>query len=112
MGAPAIYALMHKESLVSEVGVPAFRMLSFFQVPLVISIIYVMAIRGAGDTRFPLLMTILGVLCVRLPVAYLCGIVLEGGLIGAWIGMCADMALRAVLAMFRYVFGRWVETIV
>ena len=112
VGAPAIYALMHKELLVSEVGVPAFRMLSFFQVPLVISIIYVMALRGAGDTRFPLLMTILGVLCVRLPVAYFCGIVLEGGLIGAWIGMCADMALRAVLATLRYVFGRWVETIV
>ena len=50
-----------------------------------------------------------GVLLVRLPVAYVCGIVLEGGLFGAWLGMCADMALRAVLATIWFTRGRWVQ---
>jgi Na+-driven multidrug efflux pump len=78
-------------------------------VPLVLSIVYVHALRGAGDTRWPLLMTCLGVLGVRLPVSYLLGVVLGGGLVGAWIGMCADILLRALLATARFTFGDWVK---
>jgi len=51
--------------------------------------------------------TCLGVLGVRVPVAYLCGIVLEGGLFGAWIGMCADVTLRAILVAVRFHRGGW-----
>lgn len=111
-GAGAIYRVMHQDAAVREIGVPAFQMLAFFQVPLVVSIVYVFSLRGAGDTRYPLLITLVGVIAVRLPLAYLCGIVLSGGLIGAWIGMCADMALRAVLVGVRYLRGRWVGTVV
>jgi Na+-driven multidrug efflux pump len=52
-------------------------------------------------------MTCLGVIGIRLPLSYVCGIVLEGGLVGAWIGMCADILLRAVLAFGRFVQGGW-----
>ena len=41
-------------------------------------------------------MLLVGTLLVRLPVAYVCGIVLEGGLYGAWLGMCGDVTIRAV----------------
>lgn len=110
--APAIFGLMHENPAVAEAGVPAFRLLSLFQVPLVVSIIYVLSLRGSGDTRYPLLITIIGVLGFRLPVAYVCGVVLQGGLIGAWAGMCADILVRSVLASIRYARGRWMETVV
>lgn len=108
--APQIYALMHDSEAVQSVGVPAFRLIAFVQVPLVIVIIYTSALRGAGDTRFPMVFTICGVLFVRLPVGYVCGIVLEGGLLGAWIGMAADVTFRAVLVTIRYARGEWVHT--
>jgi len=108
--ASGIYRLMHKEPAVWEAGVSAFRMLAFFQVPLVWSIVYVQALRGAGDTRSPLLITLFGVLFVRLSLAYLFGVMWQGGLIGAWIGMCADVLARAVLVAVRYARGAWVET--
>lgn len=108
--ATSIYGFMHKDASVREIGIPAFQMMAFFQVPLVMSIIYVWALRGAGDTRSPMLINAFGVLCIRLPVAYVCGIVYERGLFGAWIGMCADVTVRAILVWLRYRRGRWLET--
>lgn len=110
--AEAIYRLMHTQPAVIEAGVPAFRMLAFFQVPLVWSIVYVQALRGAGDTKSSMWITLFGVLCVRLSLAYLFGVYWQGGLLGAWVGMCADVGIRAILVAFRYTFGRWERTVV
>lgn len=107
VGADFIYSWMHNDAAVRSIGAPALRLLAFFQIPVVLSIVYTHALRGAGDTRWPLLMSCIGVIGIRLPVAYLCGIVLDGGLIGAWIGMCGDLLLRAVLAFGRFASGRW-----
>lgn len=108
--APQIYALMHEETSVATVGIPAFRLLAFFQVPLVMLIVYEFALRGAGDTRSPMLVNVSGVLLIRLPLAWYFGIHLEGGLIGAWIGMCADMLLRAVMVTVRFLGRKWLKT--
>ncbi|MDP6115660.1 MAG: MATE family efflux transporter [Planctomycetota bacterium] len=105
-----IFDLMHKEKIVGDVGVPAMQLLAFFQPPLVLSIVYGACLRGAGDTRWPLFFTIIGALFIRIPLAYIFGIHLEGGLVGAWVGMCGDMTLRAFLNGYRYTRGKWVET--
>jgi Na+-driven multidrug efflux pump len=108
--APQIYAAFNSnEDLerVTTIGVPALRMLAFFQIPLALMIVYTNALRGAGDTRYPLLYTLTGMVAVRLPLAYLFGIVLDGGLLGAWVGMCADMTVRAALSTTRFVRGQW-----
>ena len=108
--AEEIYNLMHNSPEVRAIGVPAFRLLALFQIPLAVSIVYVFALRGAGDTRSAMLINSFGVLGVRLPVAFLCGLVLSGGLFGAWIGMCADVSIRAVLVTLRFYRGRWITT--
>ena len=89
--------------------IPAFRLMAMFQIPLVIGIVYIGSLRGAGDTRSPLIITLIGMFLVRLPLAYVFGIVLNGGLIGAWIGMCGDMLLRALAASWVYLRGKWVH---
>ncbi len=109
-GADLLFSIMHKDRLVCEVGAPALRLLAFFQVFLTTSIIYVGALRGAGDTRFPLLITLISTYGVRLPVGYVCGMVLDMGLMGAWLGMAADMVVRATIASVRYARGKWLST--
>ena len=109
-GAEQIFAVMHKDALVGEVGISALKMLAFFQPFLAISIIYNYCLRGAGDTRSPMFISAFGVILVRLPLAYIFGIKMHGGLIGAWIGMCADMTVRALLSSFRYTGGKWLGT--
>jgi Na+-driven multidrug efflux pump len=108
-GAEGIFALMHRDAAVREVGIPALRFVSYFQVPLVLLIVYVSALRGAGDTRYPMLFTLAGIFLVRLPLAWLLGVVMQGGLIGAWIGMCADVSVRSLLATVRYTRGKWLK---
>lgn len=104
-----IYRVMHRDAHVIAAGIPALKLMATFQIPTTAMIVYVLCLRGAGDTRFPLLFAILGVLCVRVPVAYYCGVVLEGGLVGAWIGMGADLFLRAALMWWRFTSERWTK---
>ncbi|MBS0205618.1 MAG: MATE family efflux transporter [Planctomycetes bacterium] len=107
--APAIYAGMQSNADVALVGVPAFRLMALYQIPNAILIVYINALRGAGDTRFPLLCSLIGNLLVRVSVGYVCGVVLNGGLFGAWIGMGADNILRAIMVSWRYQAGRWIK---
>ncbi len=106
-GAPGIYHLMHTDPTVREIGIPAFRMIGLFQIPLALSITYVLALRGAGDTVVPLLINVGGVFGIRLTLAYLFGIVFDGGLIGAWLAMGIDVFVRAMLAWAWFRYGRW-----
>lgn len=107
--APQIYAAMHADPQVAVQGVPAFRLMASYQVPTAILIVLACCLRGAGDTRFPLLCVVIGTIGLRLPLGYLCGVVLQGGLIGAWVGMGVDNVVRASLLWWRYRSGRWVR---
>lgn len=107
--AEPIYELMHKDTQVHAMGVLPFRFNALFQVPLVTAIVYTFALQGAGETRQPMQVSLLGVFGVRLTLAYVCGIVLHGGLLGAWIGMCCDNTVRAILVAWLFRQGRWMS---
>jgi putative MATE family efflux protein len=68
------------------------------------------ALRGAGDTRFPLLTTLVGLVCVRLGLACL----------GAWLGLdiawiysalILDYAAKALLLTLRFRGEAWLRAI-
>jgi MATE family multidrug resistance protein len=105
--AELVYALMSNDPMVQDVGVPAFRLLAFAQPFLCMGIVYINALRGAGDTRTTTAISLVCGLLLRVPVAYLGGVVLAGGLIGAWCGMWADNVVRCLLALGRFVQGGW-----
>lgn len=108
-GAQTVYDIMHNDPDVIAVGVPAFRLMACFQVPLVVFLVLRSSLQGAGDTRSPLLATVVGICVFRLPVAWFCGVYLQLGLVGAWMGMFADIVFRASLVTWRYLRGRWVR---
>ncbi len=110
VGAPFIFRQMTVDAAVQAAGVRPFQFLAMFQPLLVTAIVYIGALRGAGDTRFPLLITIVGTIFIRVPLGYYFGIVRGGGLLGAWMGMFGDMTWRAVAATARYAGGAWVRT--
>jgi len=105
--APQFFRFLSEDAGVIAAGVPALRALALVQPALAVLIVYIGSLRGAGDTAFPMIFTVIGMLLIRVPVAYFCGVVLKGGLIGAWMGMCADLAIRAVLMTLRFRTGRW-----
>lgn len=105
--ADLVYSLMSGDAAVRAVGSPAFRILAFAQPFLCAGIVYINALRGAGDTRATMLMTLICGIGLRIPIALLGGIVLGGGLIGAWCGMWADNVVRCFLGLGRFVHGGW-----
>ena len=96
------------------------RLISYFMIPLAIAMVLSGGLRGAGDTRWPLLITIIGLGVIRIPLAiYLSqesitlpviGYSLQGagmGVYGAWCGAVTDLSIRALLVSLRFWHGGW-----
>src|SRR5262249_19891228 len=93
---------------VVEAGVPVLRLVAFAMPPLACCIVFTSALRGAGDTRMPVLYTWVGFLGIRIPLAYLLTAPMIGlGLFGAWLAMIADLLIRGALFLARFRGGRW-----
>lgn len=65
------------------------------------------SLRGAGDTRWPLVATTSLAWFVYLPLAYFMGITLQGGLLGAWAGCAVNSSLVAMTLLARFRRGAW-----
>jgi putative MATE family efflux protein len=89
-------------------GVPVLRLVAFGMPALASCMILAAALRGAGDTRFPMLFTWIGFFAVRIPLAYLLtGGWIDLGLLGAWLAMFADLQIRGLFVLWRFARGRW-----
>jgi putative MATE family efflux protein len=64
-------------------------------------------LRGAGDTRYPLVVATLGMWGCRIVLGYLLGIVLGWGVLGVWLGMFGDWFVRNSLFRRRLRGARW-----
>jgi len=96
---------------VIDVGVPVLRLVAFAMPALACTTILTASLRGAGDTRIPVLFTWLGFLCVRIPLTYLLtGPSVNLGLFGAWLAMFADLYVRGLCFVIRFAGGKWKET--
>jgi putative MATE family efflux protein len=100
-------------------GVPVLRLIAFAMPGLASCIIFTNALRGAGDTRVPVLFTWFGFFLLRIPMAYLLtrpeidlgplGVYpgYNFGLLGAWLAMFTDLLVRGVFFFVRFAGGRW-----
>ena len=103
------------EGAVAALGVPVLRLVSFGLPALATITILSGSLRGAGDTRWPLAIVMIGYLGVRLPMTWwmITPVAAGGlglGLYGAWIAMLCDLALRAVLIAARFLQGGWTRS--
>ena len=64
-------------------------------------------LRGAGDTRWPLYSTFLGIWVGRVLLATLFIQVFGWGLWGAWVAMALDQAGRSIFISYRFKSGHW-----
>ncbi len=90
-------------------GIPLLRIVAFTQVPEAMGFVIPGALRGAGDTRVSMYVTVLGVWGVRYALTYVLINAFHMGLTAAWIGMFLDWVVRAVLYYRRLKRGRWKE---
>ena len=120
--APGMFELLCPEKNQHEViaaGVPVLRLVAFAMPPLACIIIFTGALRGAGDTRLPMILSWIGFLLIRIPLAnYLMYPSIDlgplgtygglgMGLFGAWLAMFADLLTRGALFLIRFASGKW-----
>jgi putative MATE family efflux protein len=102
-----LFCLDPQQQPVIEMGVPVLRLIAFAMPALASTMVFTAALRGAGDTRVPVLFTWVGFLAFRIPLAYLLTGPAKLGLLGAWLAMTADLYVRGAFFLWRFAGGRW-----
>lgn len=117
--APVLFRFFGRDPAVVAAGVPVLRLIAFAMPALAGQIVFLSALRGAGDTRVPVLFNWFGFLCVRIPLAYVLtrpavdlgplGVIpgFNIGLFGAWVAMVTDIWIRGLFFVGRFAGGRW-----
>ncbi len=100
--APLLMSVFTNDPAVRDAAATGLRVLCLGQPFWGLGQVYAGALRGSGDTRFPLWATTAGVWLVRMPVAWVCGITLGLGLPGICISNGVDAATRAAIVMARF----------
>jgi len=92
---------------VLELATLAVQLAALEQPFMALQMIYGGALRGAGDTRSPMIVSLVGVIFFRITAVYLFAIVLGWGLAGVWIGTAVDWAGRSAVMYLLYRRGKW-----
>jgi len=92
---------------VIRIGKPILRMAALFQIFDAIAIISSGCLRGAGDTRWTMVVSMACAWLVFVPLAYIGGVVLKGGAVGAWAGATVYIIVIGITFFLRFRSGAW-----
>jgi len=83
------------------------RFVAVYSIFDAMNIIFCSAIKGAGDTRYVMFVTVLLSVCVLIIPVYLVIEIFEFGLMSAWVLATAYVTLLGVIFYLRFVGGKW-----
>jgi Na+-driven multidrug efflux pump len=86
------------------------KIIAFAQPFMATNFVLAGALRGAGDTKWTMYITMAGVWGVRVVTAYFLCLHTDLHLYGAWIAMALDMTTRAILVTLRFRAGHLTKT--
>ena len=94
---------------IRDLGIQALKVIAIAQPIQAMGFVLAGALRGAGDTRYPMWITGVDMWLVRIPLAYLIGVILGFGLPGVYTGIIFGSFWRSVMNFWRWERGRWKE---
>lgn len=95
------------DEAVIEPGTLFLKIVALLQIPLALTMVLAGSLRGAGDTRFIMVATMIGMWGVRVPMACLAALWFKLELLYVWSAMIADWTVRMALLLWRYRSERW-----
>ena len=84
------------------VGVALLMMAALFQIADAIQVIALGLLRGAQDTRMPMVFAWISYWVIGLPASYVMGFVWDYGAVGVWMGLVFGLSVAAVLLNVRF----------
>lgn len=109
VGARTLMSLFFEEEHIINIGVGIMRVIMFVVVFQISQVIYMGCLRGAGDTFYTAMASMISVTLIRTAVSYFCGYLLGWGIIGIWLGVLGDQISRFVFASIRFKAGKWTQ---
>ena len=107
--ATPLIRLFSTDPLVLSLGIQCMYVAGVAQPLMAITDVFGGALRGAGDTKTPMKVAIVGPLILRPLLCYLLCFHFNMGLLGIWIGSTADWLVRSLWLYFAFRKGAWKE---
>lgn len=104
-----VVRIFTNDAAVVPLAAACLRMAALEQPFMAIQMTLAGAMRGAGDTRTPLLSTLTGLWLVRLPVTWLAINHFGAGISTIWLITAADWSVRASVLAWLYARGKWAK---
>ena len=86
---------------------PLFALSIFLEISRSFNIVMVNALRASGDARFPFFTGLVFMMGVSLPVGYVLCFHAGLGILGVWLGFCADEFFRGLVNAWRWKSKKW-----
>lgn len=106
-----ILSLFSREAIVINTGVPVMFFMGINQIGLNFVIIISGALRGAGDTKYVMINTILRLWIIFVPLSYLFIYKANLGISGVWYAEILSFIVFATMLLFRYKSRKWIREI-
>lgn len=97
---------------VINIAVKVVRLNLLCMVLWALSFVLPAGLKGAGDAKYTLMTSIIGMWVFRIVLGYVLGVILNFGLVGVWIGMFTDWAVRGILYLTRLRGTKWQKAVV
>ena len=101
--------LFTEDREVVALGTQFLKIAALIQIPLAVTMVLSGSLKGAGDTRFLLGITVVGAWLIRVPVSFYFAFVMPAGIVYIWGVMVLDWFVRMTLTLLRYRSEKWRE---
>lgn len=103
----AVVGIFTSDPRVAALGSFCLRIAALEQPSIALEMVFAGALRGAGDTRTPALVTVLSTWFLRIPMLYFSIYVFHFGLPAVWVITAIDWFARALFVTLQFRRGRW-----
>lgn len=109
LGGGFLVSLFTDDAQVVAMGAKIMVIVAFTTHVQTSAIVYSGCLRGSGDTKFVALTSFISIGIIRPILSWILCTPMGLGLIGAWLGLLADQAMRFTLNMLRFKSGHWTK---
>ncbi|MCI8341895.1 MAG: MATE family efflux transporter [Firmicutes bacterium] len=105
--APQLAAIFTDTKEIQDSVVSILRLLAFVQPFSALQQVMTSALQGAGDTKYPMFSTLIGIWVIRDAIGFFLAMHLGLGLMGCWYALALDIVFRGILLLIRFQKGKW-----
>lgn len=97
---------------IDNLVISVIRIIAIFQPFLSLTFVISSALQGAGDTKFPMYLTLIGIWLIRVVLGYILAVIFNMGLMGIWIAYSIDITFRGIALLIRFLKGRCANIVI